>query len=466
LCAAAQAPVPAPSPAPVPAPSHSPVPAPSPSPVPAPFPAPVPAPSPAPVPAPSHSPVPVQAGAKDAAFSQIDGIVAELWEISGLKPLAKVKYERISRDRLKLFLDRRIEREVKPEEIQAQEAVLKKFGFAPADFDLKRTTIELLAEQAAAFYDFHKKKLFLVQGDSGADDKLPLVHELAHALADQHFHLGKFLDSVRENDDSSLARLSVMEGQATWLMSEYEVRQTGRSLRNSPELAKSMSAINGASSGQFPIFDRAPRYLQETLLFPYTEGLLFQQAVVEKMGTAAFTAVFRDPPVSTQQILHPQKYLAHARPVRPPLPEFPSERHYRVFTDGEMGELDHAILLRQYAGEHESAALAPEWRGGCFRLFKRKGQPADWRQMVLAYASEWTGPEPARRYFELYQKVLARKWKTFEVTSRSADWVAGRGDDGYFVVRIAGARVSSLEGLASAGEGLPAAPPLAETRLH
>ena len=393
------------------------------------------------------APAAAQAPVKDELFSEIDGIVSELGDISGLQPLAKIRYDRISREHVKGFLEQRIREAVKPQEIQAEEAVLKKLGFAPPDFDLEKTSIDLLTEQAAAFYDFHKKKLFVIDPREGLDERYALVHELAHALADQHFHLAKFIGRASQNDDSALARLAVMEGQATWLTAEYETRHTGRSLKNSPELVKLMSNMNGAASGQFPVFDRAPRYLQETLLFPYTQGLLFQQALVEKMDKAAFTEVFLRPPESTQQILHPEKYLQHAKPVRPPLPEFPSERNYRGFTDGELGELDNSILLRQYAGEKEAAAIAPEWRGGYFRLFARKHSPPDWRRMVLAFASEWSGPAQARKVFELYQKVLAGKWKTFEVTSRSADAVAGRGDDGYFLLRLDGARVTSLEGL-------------------
>ena len=388
-----------------------------------------------------------QAPAKDGLFSEIDGIVAELGEITGLQPLAKIRYDRLSRNHMKQFLEQRVREDVRPQGIQAEEAVLKKFGFAPPDFDLEKTTIDLLTEQAAAFYDFHKKKLFVVDSRNGLDERSALVHELAHALADQHFHLARFIGHASQNDDSALARMAVMEGQATWLMSEYLARQTGRSLRTSPELARLMSDMNGASSGQFPVFDRAPRYLQETLLFPYTQGMLFQQALVEKMDKAAFTEVFRRPPETTQQVLHPEQYLRHAKRVRPPLPTFPSARSYRGFTDGELGELDNSILLRQYAGAKDAAAIAPEWRGGYFRLFERRRHPPDWRQMVLAYASEWSGPARAREYFELYQKVLAGKWKTFEVTSRSADAVAGRGDDGYFVLRLDGARVTSLEGL-------------------
>ncbi len=396
------------------------------------------------------APAAAQTPAKDALFGEIDGILSELGDISGLQPVAKIRCDRISREHVKEFLDRRVRESVKPQEIQAEEAALKKFGFAPPDFDLKKTTVDLLTEQAVAFYDFHKKKLFVIDPHGDLEERYELAHELAHALADQHFHLERFIARAGQNDDSEMARMAVMEGQATWLMSEYVARQTGRSLRTSPDLVRLMSAMNGAASGQFPVFEQAPRYLQETLLFPYRQGMLFQQALVEKMDKAAFTEVFRRPPESTQQILHPEKYFQQAKPARPPLPAFPSERNYRGFTDGDMGELDNSILLRQYAGDKEAAAVAPEWRGGHFRLFERKHSAVDWRRMVLAYASEWSSPEQARKYFEAYQKVLAGKWKTFEATSRSADAVAGRGDDGYFLLRLDGARVTSLEGLPAA----------------
>jgi len=384
----------------------------------------------------------------DALFGEIDKIVAELAEISGLQPLGKIRYARISRDQLKGFLQDRIRESVKPQEIEAEEAVLKKFGFAPPDFDLKKMTLDLLTEQAAAFYDFHKKKLFVIEPRTGLDERSALVHELAHALADQHFHLERFNNHGAQNDDSALARLAVMEGQATWLMTEYQARESGLSLKDSPGLAKALEkAADSSPTGQYPVFDRAPLYLQQTLLFPYAQGLLFQQALVEKMGQAGFSEVFRHPPASTQQVIHPDKYLQHLKPVRPELPVFPSQRDFRAFTDGELGELDLSVLLRQYASDRDAASIAPEWRGGYFRLFTRKRGPRDWRQMVLAVAVELSSQEMARKYFEAYQKVLSGKWKSFEVTSRSAGVVEGRGDDGRFVLSLDGSRVTSLEGL-------------------
>ena len=381
-------------------------------------------------------------------FAEIDGIVAELSRISGLKPLHKIQHDRLGKPQVQQFLEQRIKEEVKPEEIRAEELTLKKFGLVPADFDLKKTTVELLTEQAAAFYDFRKKRLFVIDSVPELVQRTALVHELAHALADQHFNLRRFIERVRQNDDGSMARLAVMEGQATWLMSEYLAARSGQSLEDSPALVKLMSGAVEASAGQYPVFDRSPLYLRQTLVFPYAQGMLFQHALVEKLGKRAFAEVFRHPPESTQQVLHPDQYQAGARPASPALPGLASERGYRTLAEGSMGELDHAILLRQYAGEKESAALSPAWSGGDYKLLEHKND----RRLVLAYASQWENQAAALEFFRLYRQALKGKWKRFEVSSETANALAGRGDDGYFLLRCQGPVVSSLEGIESPEE--------------
>ena len=380
--------------------------------------------------------------------AEIDTIVTELSRISGLKPLHKIRYDRIDKAGVKQFLEQRVREAVKPEELRAEELTLKKFGLVPPDFDLKKTTIDLLTEQAAAFYDFRKKKLFLVEYGSDLVQHSALVHELAHALADQHFNLRRFIERARQDDDRALARLAVMEGQATWLMSEYLTRRTGQSLKDSPALVNMMSRAAEASAGQFPVFDRSPLYLRETLLFPYTQGMLFQHAVFQKMDLLAFPEVFRHPPESTQQILHPAQYGTAARPVSPSLPSLLSEHGYRNLVEGSIGELDHAILLRQYAGKQQAEEVAPGWRGGQYKLLEHKSD----KRIVLAYASQWESHTAAQKFFRLYRQVLKGKWKTLEIASETGDTLAGRGDDGYFLLRCDGLRVTSLEGIESPKE--------------
>src|SRR4051794_12256553 len=90
-------------------------------------------------------------------FAGMDEAVSVLSEITGWKPMKKVECDTMDRVALKHYLERKVKEDIKPDEIRAEEMMLKKFGFAPQDFDLARTMVDLLTEQAAAFYDYHKK---------------------------------------------------------------------------------------------------------------------------------------------------------------------------------------------------------------------------------------------------------------------------------------------------------------------
>ncbi|HWB98071.1 MAG TPA: hypothetical protein VG672_15260, partial [Bryobacteraceae bacterium] len=313
------------------------------------------------------------------------------------------------------------------------------------DFNLKKNTVDLLTEQAAAFYDYNKKRLYITDWTPSDTREAALVHELAHALADQNYHLDKYIKQGQKSDDGATARMAVMEGQATWLMSEYLARRMGKSLADSPALLEMMSRSMDPGGGQFPVFDGSPLYLKETLVFPYTKGMLFQHAVFRKDGKAAFGEVFRRPPASTQQILHPEKYFEGAQPTNPVLPALPEKKGFHGLIEGSIGELDHSILLQQYLGKEVAGEVAPHWRGGHYALFERKSP----ERVVLAYAVQWASPEIAQRYLALYRQLLGKKWKKISVTGETADRVTGQGDDGYFLLRLQGHLVTSIEGLES-----------------
>ena len=371
---------------------------------------------------------------------EVPAIAEELTQISGMRLFHPVPCDFITKAKIKEFLDKRVKDETKPEEIRAEELTLKKFGLVPRDFDLASTTIDLLTEQAAAFYDYDRKKLFLTETAGSEPQEPVLAHELSHAIADQNFNLGKYIRQGRKSDDGSTARLAVMEGQATWLMSEYLARRNGQSLKTSPSLVKMMSTVSDSGGEQYPVFDKAPLYLRLTLVFPYTKGMLFQHAVVERDGNAAFPEVFRHPPLSTQQIIHPSAYFENRKPTAPAIPD-PHLHGYKGLVGGSLGELEHQILLEQYAGKDEAVDLAPHWRGCNFELRENKKA----HRVVLLYAVEWDSEDSARRYFAAYRDILHKKWKTLTVESQDADHLSGAGDDGHFELRRTGAIVTSIE---------------------
>jgi hypothetical protein len=391
-------------------------------------------------------PAPAQSSRAKEVCGLANRIALDLTKISGMTLRHPVPCDYITREKVNAFLHQRMKSAASPEEIRAEELTLKKFGFVPPDFDLARNTIDLLTEQAAAFYDYNKKKLFITESTPSDTQEPVLAHELSHALADQNFNLAHFIRQGRKSDDGSTARLAVMEGQATWLMSEYLAQKNGQSLKDSPEMASMMSRMAEDGGGQFPVYDNSPLYMRLTLVFPYTAGMLFQNAVCQRDGQEGFAEVFRRAPVSTQQVIHPEDYFSNVKPTQPDLPDAHLPRGYKSLVGGTLGELDLAVLLEQFAGKQQAGEIAPHWRGCNFEL--RENKKAG--RVVLLYAAEWDSEESARRYFAAYRGALEKKWKKMSVASETADFVTGSGDDGRFELRRQGAIVTSVEGLDAA----------------
>lgn len=385
----------------------------------------------------------VPAFSQSSLCSQVPTILQQLSEITGMKVHHAVPCAFITKADVNKFLKDRVRDVVKPEDVRAEELTLKKFNFVPADFDLAKNTIDLLTEQAAAFYDYNKKKLFITESDSTESQEPVLAHELGHALADQNYNLAKFVRQGRKSDDGSAARLAVMEGQATWLMSEFLARQSGQSLKNSPDLVSMMAKMSDSTGGQYPVFENEPLYLRTTLVFPYTKGMLFQNAVTQRDGKDGFGEVFKNAPVSTQQILHPEKYFAGVKPTDPKLPDFKLGHSYKGLVGGVLGELEHRILIEQAISAARADEIAPHWRGANFELLEDKAAG----RVVLLYASEWDTDEAAQMYFAAYRMSMQKKWKKMTVATDSPSTVTGEGDDGRFELRRSGTIVSSVEGL-------------------
>ena len=377
-------------------------------------------------------------------FANIGHIKAGLASITGLDFVKNVPYALITKDQLHRYLEGRIRKTMKPAQARAEELTLKMLGLVPADFDLRQSTLDLLTEQAAAFYDYDRKKLYVLEGSGNSEEeRIALVHELAHALADQHFHLARYIREGMGSDDSATARQAVMEGQATWLMAAYISREGGGKAEvPAAVLAMMKNSIEGSAATQYPVFSQAPPYIRQSLVFPYASGLAFQDAVFHRLGRQAFSEVFLRPPASSGQILHPERYLGHGGVVIPDSPPLPDARQFRKLADGTLGELDFRVLLSQYVDAKAGEVLAAHLSGGSYELFEHKRD----KFPALVVASLWDSPDSARDYIEQYRKVMRGKWKTLEVTRELPDLIEGRGDSGYFRVWMEGGTVNQIEG--------------------
>lgn len=381
--------------------------------------------------------------AQDSLFSQIEGISHDLEGITGLKFKRPVPSAVLDKDQLRKFLDQRIDKVMKPADLKAESLILRMLGLIPENFDLRQQTVDLLTEQAAAFYDYQRKKLFVLKGDTGEAALMALAHELAHALADQNFHLEKYIQQNNQSDDAATARMAVMEGQASWLMAAWLHQRSGLGADVPAPILEMMSNSLEPDAAQYPVYAQSPLYIRESLVFPYKGGMLFQDAVFRKLGKEAFAEVFRSAPVSTQQIIHPDRYLDRTGPKLPALPSLPDKKSFRKLAEGTLGEMDYRVLLTQYGDKDLAASLAGSLSGSQFTLLehKREGFP------LLVWASNWSSPEEARRFFDFYRQTLKAKSKQPEPGRETATTLEGRNEKGYYRVLLRDATVESIEGM-------------------
>jgi hypothetical protein len=297
--------------------------------------------------------------------------------------------------------------------------------------DLKPFLLELLKEQIEAYYDSKTKTVNMLDWIDIDEQKPVLAHELTHALQDQHVDLEKWSDQTPEDvslnssedtghlakDEMDTAREAVVEGQATAVMMDYILKPMGKSLVKDPEVMDFVKHQMSAS-GNSPVLARAPLLLSESLLFPYSEGLSFEQDVwMDKGQAAAFTGTLDRPPTSTWEIENPRVYEREQVPAVPLLPDIHPlvDKLYKPYDIGQIGQLDLHILAELFGGEAAADDLTPAWDGGLYwagqrRSAKTPEEQASPKSLALFYLSVWKNTASAESFAQLYANSLGRKY--------------------------------------------------------
>ena len=326
---------------------------------------------------------------------RIEGDVAAIRQLSFKRP---VVYESLDRAGIRQVVAGKLSEQYSDQEIQNISTGYSAFGLLPPDFPLKQTYINLLGEQIAAFYDQHQHKLFMFQDANleNAQNRVILAHELTHALQDQNFGLLNLALEIKDNDDRAAAASALIEGDATLVMSQYMVKDlTWRTLTDTVSFSatQSMEEIR-----------KAPHYLREMLVFPYIKGQQFCGAVFERGGFAALSAVYANPPVSTAQILHPEKYFAETRedPIAVKFGDT-TFRGSKPVVDNVLGEIGTRILFAQASDADFAEETAAGWRGDRYLAFDG-GKELVWRTV-------WRSPEAAMAAVNAFRRAFQQRFE-------------------------------------------------------
>ncbi|MGD0480070.1 MAG: hypothetical protein ABSA42_07865 [Terracidiphilus sp.] len=364
-------------------------------------------------------------------FALVDVLIKFSSDETGLPIKSSVKRQLTSRDAVEKYLEEKFNEDEGTKRLQRDEIVLKKFGLLDHDFELKPFLLALLKEQIEAYYDSKTKTVNLLDW-VGPDDEQPvLAHELTHALQDQHSDLEKWdnqtpddvsTDSAGDNDhlakdEMDTARDAVAEGQATAVMWDCVLKPMGKSLIKDPEVLDLVKS-QMSSSEDSPVMARAPLLLSESMLFPYREGLSFEQDVWMDQGqTAAFAGALDRPPTSSWEIINPREYEKKHIPPIPLLPNIHplTDPTFKPYDIGQVGQLDVHILSELLGSDNAARDLTPAWNGGLYwagqlRSATTPAAQADTASIGLFYLSIWKNDDSADVFARIYSNSLGRKY--------------------------------------------------------
>ncbi len=387
-------------------------------------------------------------------FSLVDELIQFSSSETGLPIKSTVKRQIISREAVESNLKQKFDEDESAKRMQQSEMVLKKFGMLERDFALKPFLLALLKEQIEAYYDPKTKTVSMLDWVSVEEQKPVLAHELTHALQDQHSDLTKWNDQTPDQvsldcagdmehvskDEMDTARQAVVEGQATAVMMDYMLKPMGKSLVKDPEVMEMVSQqMNGAESS--PVLARAPLLLAESLLFPYREGLSFEQDVWMDQGqAAAFTGMLDHPPTSSWEILNPREYEKRHAPSVPLLPNIHPlvDPLYKPYDIGQIGQLDLRILAQLFGGEQAARDLTPAWDGGLYWAgqqlsAKTPEAKAKTDSLAIFYLSSWKNAASAQAFAQLYADELPRKYSRVKLESEEQSTARPKPSSGYKV---------------------------------
>lgn len=366
-----------------------------------------------------------ESGLPPETASQMDEIEGQVSELRRLERLEPVSRAVMSPDELRQRVMEDFFEDYSLEDASDDAIELEAFGLLDRDFDLYTFYIDLYSEQIAGFYDDEEKAMYVVQGRGfQGPQRLTYAHEYVHALQDQHYNFDEGLnyneEACEEDTERCAALQALIEGDASftelqWFFS-YATAQDQREIRE---------FYNNYSS---PIFENAPSFFRESLLFPYSAGQEFVSHLYELDGWNAIENAYRNPPVSTEQILHPERY-PDDQPVLVELPDLSGVlgEGWREISNNVIGEFYTYLILAH--GKEENARLREEearnaasgWGGDNYLVYHND----DTGETIMAVKFVWDSERDSEEFSGAFQRYTSLRFGPAAVsTGAVTSWQA------------------------------------------
>src|SRR5262249_14007534 len=382
-----------------------------------------------------------------SSLSATGDVLKDVSLIRRLEILQPVKSGLKSDDEIEQSVIHDLDESTTPEEFEATSKTLIKLGLISKGFHLREYVIKLLREQVAGYYEPKTKVFYLASWLPIGEQKGVMAHELTHALQDQHFNLRRFERWPKGDSDAELAAHALMEGEATAVMLEYSAEKDGWNLdlAKVPSLTDRMlEQDSGDDSAKYPVLSGAPMVLKENLQFPYVYGVGFVQGILKSKSWRQLDDCYAHLPLSTKQIMHPDRYLAHSDPVKIQISDLGAAlgKGWKRADEDVNGEFGYMILLAQFVSRMSARAAADGWSGDRYALYENPGTGGS----VLAQYTTWETAKDAREFFEAYADRSETRYNTRRSDKQQQDTCVLETSEGLVYIGLRDRDVVVIEG--------------------
>lgn len=344
--------------------------------------------------------------------------------IGKLKFKTNVEIKYFSREEIKKYIENIFEKEYPDDLVRKESLYLYFMGFTNNIFNIKKIRKKLILSNIAGFYNEKTKELYALNDYKNVDmiNSLIIIHELRHAIQDQYFGLDKILKDISDFDDRKLSSLSAVEGDATFVMLRYMDMPT--ELIDSSFSSETLLSFTPNANRN--VLYSVPSILRYQLVMPYSEGVKFTYHIFKKKGWKRLNKVLLNPPVSSEQILHPEKYLKGENPIDVKINL--KMESLPLFYEGVIGEFYLNVLL---SDNNKIEDYAIGWNGDKFKLYFNEND------YVLLWKSYWDSKNYCENFFQYFKKYLIDKYElNFKIGNIKGNiFYAGESDFGFFLLR-------------------------------
>jgi hypothetical protein len=366
----------------------------------------------------------------------MNAINGQVTPLRGLTPLENMPRDFMNHDQLRAYFTDALAREWSPEAEQQGRAVMQALDMDAGITDTRQAQIDSMVKNILGFYDHNSKQLVVVtnRAQMGVRDKVTYAHEFTHSLQDQHYDLAALFARAEGNSDYQMALKGLVEGDATLTMGLY-ARENLTAMDIANYQMEEFQSIDLSSV----LTGRSGPLTESAAYFPYQEGAAFVALLYQEGGWSTVNAAFENPPRSTEQVLHPERYFSGDQPTIVELPTLHLNGWHSIAED-TLGELYLRIYLEHKLDFEQAIPAAAGWGGDRYQVFgDAQGR------LALALQTAWDSPAEAREFFDTNSAfVVALAGGNPQVLQADATHMRWQLANRQFYLSLAGAQVLAL----------------------